>query len=127
MTYSTTVNIDAQRVQDMFCGAFEGGSNYWLGRGRVELIHPAYADMPDDGIVWYGSSERNVFAEPDFKVTIQTEEGLKTIDANAILNGLNVMARKYGRHFSDLVKENDDADTHDVFLQCVCFGEVIYG
>lgn len=37
------------------------------------------------------------------------------------------MAEKDPRHFGDLVSENDDADTHDVFIQHVLFGEVIYG
>jgi hypothetical protein len=37
------------------------------------------------------------------------------------------MAREYGRHFSDMIAENDDATTADVFLQCCLFGELVYG
>jgi hypothetical protein len=44
-----------------------------------------------------------------------------------VTKGLEIMATKYARHFADLVSENDDADTHDVFLQCALFGEVVYG
>lgn len=127
MTYSTTINVDPQRVQDMIIGAFEGGSNYWLGNGRVELVQPAYADMPPAGVVWYGNELRNVFAEPDFKVTIQHDGEELVLDQSAITKGLLTMATRYGRHFSDLISENDDADTADVFLQCCLFGELVYG
>ena len=127
MTYQTTINVDPQTVQDLIVTAFEGGSNYWLGNSRVELVHPAYEDLPADGVVWYGNSKRNVFAEPDFKVTIDTEEGLETLDAAAIEKGLGVMATRYARHFADIVQDNMDADTGDVFLQCALFGEVVYG
>ncbi|WP_037500610.1 hypothetical protein [Sphingomonas jaspsi] len=127
MTYQTTISVDPQRVQDMIVGAFEGGSNYWLGRGRVELLRPAYAELPDDGVVWYGNSKRNVFAE-DFKVTIAVpDDALYTLEPASVTNGLRVMAEKYARHFADMTSENDDADTHDVFLQCCLFGDVIYG
>jgi hypothetical protein len=31
------------------------------------------------------------------------------------------------RHFADVLNENDDAGTGDVFLQCCLFGEIIFG
>lgn len=124
MTYQANINVEPQMIQDMIITAFEGGSNYWLGRGRVELINPPYADLPDDGVAWYGNSQRNVFAEPDFKITIETEEGLKTLDADAITRGLAAMPP---RHLADLTSDNGDAETADVFLQCALFGEVVYG
>lgn len=127
MTYTTTLSIDPKRVQDMIVGAFEGGSNYWLGRGRVELLQPAYSDLPDDGVVWYGNSKRNVFAE-DFKVTIAVpDDAVYTLEPKSIANGLQKMAGLYPEHFADMLDETDDADTADVFLQCCLFGELVYG
>jgi hypothetical protein len=58
MTYETSVKVDPQRVQDMISGAFEGGSNYWLGRVRVELISPKYSDLPEDGVVLRSKTPR---------------------------------------------------------------------
>lgn len=125
MTYATIITIDPQRVQDMIVGAFEGGSNYWLGQGRVELIHP---ERPKNGIVWYGDDKINVFADPDFKVTIDVpEDELYTLDAAAITRGVAIMTADYPRHMADLLSENDDGETSDVFLQCALFGEVTYG
>lgn len=37
------------------------------------------------------------------------------------------MPVKYPRHWADVLAENDDATTGDVFLQCCLFGECIFG
>ena len=37
------------------------------------------------------------------------------------------MAEKYPRHFTDMIQEQDDATTADVFFQCVVLQDVIYG
>ena len=44
-----------------------------------------------------------------------------------IEKGLETMRDKYPRHWADLVEENDDLITGDVFLQCAVFGELVYG
>ena len=43
-----------------------------------------------------------------------------------IAGGLEVLATYYPRHFADLVNENADPITADVFLQCCLFGELLY-
>lgn len=122
------IYIDPQRIQDLFVGAFEGGSNYWLGRGRVKLISPKREDLPDDGVVWYGNRKRNVFAE-DFKITIELLDEDETVEINPakVQKGLKIMAREYPVHFTDFIREEDDADTSDVFLQLCLFEEIVYG
>ena len=44
-----------------------------------------------------------------------------------IQKGLETMRDKYPHHWADLVEENDDLITGDVFLQCAVFGELVYG
>lgn len=41
--------------------------------------------------------------------------------------GLQIMANKYPTHFADLLNDNQDLNTADVWLQCCLFGELIYG
>lgn len=41
--------------------------------------------------------------------------------------GLELMRNQYPRHYADLVEEEDDAITGDVWLQLTVFGELIYG
>jgi hypothetical protein len=44
-----------------------------------------------------------------------------------VQKGLELMRDQYPRHYADLVEENDDLVTGDVWLQCAVFGELIYG
>lgn len=44
-----------------------------------------------------------------------------------VRKGLRLMKKDYPYHYADLVEENDDAETGDVWLQLAVFGEVIYG
>lgn len=53
--------------------------------------------------------------------------GMVILDLDAVRRGLQVMATECPRHFANLVNEDDDAETADVFVQCCVFGEVIYG
>jgi hypothetical protein len=49
-----------------------------------------------------------------------------TVGPADLKRGLKVMAEKYPKHFRDIIEENDDANTADIFLQCVIFGEEVY-
>ena len=44
-----------------------------------------------------------------------------------VKKGLELMRDQYPRHYADLVTENDDLITGDVWLQLATFGELIYG
>jgi hypothetical protein len=51
------------------------------------------------------------------------------LDRAAIERGKELLAtdERYSHHYADVLNENDDADTGDVFLQLCLFGEVVYG
>ena len=49
------------------------------------------------------------------------------ITIDDVRKGLELMRDEYPRHWADLVEENDDLITGDVFLQLAVFGELIYG
>ena len=119
-----TIEMPEQRIQDLLCNAFEGGSNYWYvingknypeGQTKESLgIEFEHLELPFKG----GS-----LIVGDF----DGDEGDKVLDLKAIKKGLRIMANKHPRHFGDWLGENDDATTGDVFLQCCLFGEVVYG
>lgn len=52
---------------------------------------------------------------------------LYPLTLESVQKGLACMAEKAPRHYGDLLSENDDAITADVFIQCCCFGEIVYG
>ena len=45
----------------------------------------------------------------------------------ALEKGWEIFRDKFRNHYSDAIRENDDAITGDTFLQCVAFGDAIYG
>jgi hypothetical protein len=80
---------------------------------------------------WY--ADETFYAEPDFAIQIvhdgeidatPTSKNIARVDFD---RGMDVMQEKYPQHWADIINESDDANTADVFLQCVVFGEVIYG
>lgn len=65
---------------------------------------------------------------------VEDDDVIHIIDLSAIKNGLAVMAEIFPHDFADILIENDDATTGDLFLQCCCFpeqirqdGEAIFG
>lgn len=119
------LKISAQRIQDLLCNALEGGSNYWY-----EIMSFNYPERQT-------KESLNIefqHLELPFKagsLTIRDNEeaklGDKILNLQTITEGLQIMADKFPNHFSDFLKEDDDAITGDVFLQCCLFKDVIYG
>lgn len=50
-----------------------------------------------------------------------------TLTLKDVRKGLRLMKKLYPHHYADLVTENDDLETGDVWLQLAVFGELIYG
>ena len=134
----TTVQISDDRVRDLLCCAFEGGSNYWYAELGLANKDSKKADFNlggskrpaglDDLWSWiyvapfvegeglrFVDGENNVDPADDFFINRET-----------IQKALQTMAEKYPTRFNNFVTENDDAETGDVFLQCLAFGEVQY-
>mgnify|MGYP007101836778 CR=1 FL=1 len=55
------------------------------------------------------------------------ESAKHRITLDNVRKGLELMRELYPRHYADLVEENDDLITGDVWLQLTVFGELIYG
>lgn len=126
--------VDWQRVADAMVGAIEGGSTYWLNSCHASLDDNSQTlkraiQLADN--IWYaeasywrdGGRALVKYDNPETGPSIAEKE----IGKAELLLGLRAMAEKSPRHFADLVNENDDAMTHDVFIQYVLFGDIIYG
>jgi len=123
-----SIQITDQRIKDLLCSAFEGGSNDWYL--IVAENYPAGKTFESLNI------HRDFFPHLELplmeggSLTIGDIEDDKVepviLDRNAIEKGLRIMADKYPLHFGDFLNENDDATTGDVFLQCCCFGKLVY-
>lgn len=146
----TEVKIGIDKIQNLLCSAFEGGSNYWYyihkfkkptsmpnkEKGEKHIFrHIDYPTNPGgyvEVIDLYAECEmdnappHDVFGRSDFKGWKPKTKPVR-LDLKRLEKGLKIMAEKYPRHFADVMNENDDACTGDVFLQCCVFGDVIYG
>ena len=112
-----------EQMKGLLCSAIEGGSNYWCtlekhNRKDVgkEFVHEA--PFEKDGFLIV--SDRKSGEEP------QMDEPF-SVNLESLEKGWEIFKEKYPSHYADVLKENDDAETGDVYLQCVVFGELIYG
>lgn len=111
-TFAITMNVPQQVVTDTLISAFEGGSNYWyddLDRIAPKKTPYISEDCANEGFTLI-SHEHN-----EQKYTVKPEDYPKA---------LQIMAEKYPRHFGNMIKKNGDAETGDVLLQILCFGDV---
>ena len=131
---AVTVAVTRRNISYQLCAAVEGGIGYWCPRQDFKYTRP---DNPV-AIMDAGESDGQIWPcydyplQPGGAVSFRAEDGKgkkKTIVLNldTITKGLQLMAQHSPRHFANLVNENGDATTGDVFVQYVAFGEIIYG
>lgn len=140
MTDSATVKVEFEipllRVADMLVSAFDpavASTSYWAEIAGYRK--PPQLEHTLDRLGGRAASECYVYRYCDYPinkdgavVVMDTEEGKGyEINLDTIRAGLKVMAEKFPEHFADLIGEDDDATTSDVFVQCCVFGDVIYG
>ena len=106
-------------IGNLLCNGCEGGINYW-------------AESPDNNAKEVGA---DYFHEAPLKEGVfftlrdaEDEDAEEVrIDRKAIDKGIKIFATKYPWHCANALTEDDDAETGDVFIQCVAFGEIVYG
>jgi len=132
------LEVSLDRVGDLLCSAFEGGSNYWY---RIDYDKSeAPKEINYDFFGYEENGKKYVFRHVNWPLTggklfvfdRDAEEDDEDrfqgyLDLEACKKGLKLMAEKYPRHYGDFADENDDADTGDVFLQLALFGDIIFG
>lgn len=86
----------------------------------------AIALLKGKGIMVYDCYDENIDYEmgdiSEFPKSAKHHITIKDVE-----KGLKLMRDQYPRDWADLVEEEDDLNTGDIFLQLAVFGEVIYG
>lgn len=133
---TTTKEITREQVANLLCSAFEGGSNYWY---RIEVFHApssfqfnSGADLGEPAGYF---KQIDYPLNPDGYLTVSDYHAdpsmmvKRRLNYNSIKRGLQLMAesKEYAHHWRDLIVEDGDQVTADVFLQFCLFGEVVYG
>lgn len=131
ITVQATLEVPFEHITNAIIGAIEGGSTYWMDSfAPLPASEDIRAELRADDKVWYAEPEfweRGGSARTTFDKPTASDPGHRTIGKDELVKGLSVMATKAPKHFADLISENDDAITHDVFIQCVLFGEIVFG
>ncbi len=128
-TVTLTHTLTSEQISDILTSALEGGSNYWCR--VVDCLAPMTTwEFDSEPKSEQGHWAQDFPLNPGGKVLIvdklDGDAGVLTLDAEAIQKGLNVLAEKYPWHITNILSENDDAETGDVLLQCSLFGDIIY-
>lgn len=128
MKITITKEITQEMISDLIITALEGGSNYWyMIEKKITPKDWTWNTMPEIAPKHYiGDYPMNTGGGLVIS-TLEEDEENKTLNLKSIKQGLEIMAEKYPKHFSDMLEENTDGDTGDVFLQCCLYGDIIYG
>ena len=122
LTIQMNVEIDLERLYWLLSTGLEGEISYWglFSEGKYFLQLNEAKDVD--------------FTLPEAYVNIHVspnDDGEFTdyyrLDFDAFKSGLQVMAKDCPRHFADFINDHADGITSDVFIQCCCFGEIVYG
>lgn len=126
MAFATQTAINLTQLAYLAVSAFECND---MTASWCESAKPV--TLPE-GITspWYADPK---FWESDFQITVvhddpEDDGQLTTVVSRAdVQKGFDVMASKYPSHMGDFLSENHDAETADVWWQCVVLGDIIYG
>lgn len=110
---------------DLLTAAMEGGSNYWyffryevnpaIGEpdGETPLVDRIYTALKNGHTLYIHEIEDDVL--------------LGAINMRSIREGERKMQKDHPYHFADVVAENADAITGDVWFQYAVMGALVYG
>lgn len=131
-----TMNIDNKKLFNLLCSAIYDEWNFRIATSSWTSINEFwYSDANEEN---RKSNPRPCIEDKIWTYVmasnahiikfVDKEDGSESFMTwTRIENGTNTMAEKYERHFMDVIMENDDAVTADVWFQCVLLDEVVYG
>lgn len=127
MKIEVVVEIPTRVIAYVLCTALENGAGYWL-RWPTATVHggamPAEDAEDSDMTDYYRLANGGHAFLVEHGDASRTEH---TLDLPLIQRGLTLMAAKHPKMFAELVAEDGDSHTADVFLQYCLLGEVRYG
>lgn len=129
MKFSVNVDVDREKIEDLICSAFEGGSGYWCRIMDYEFpedVEVSKLDVPYVSLPFVSGGKVICRISCD---TLEDDSEFTSLvlDLKSIDKGLELMAEKSPLHFFDVIVGNDDAMTGDIFLQYCLLGKIAFG
>jgi len=117
-----------EQRDNLIINALEGGSNYWCLPYEGDVLSKTEEEK-ENGISFAERVIKTV--ESGKSITIwdaeEETEHLGLISLENLKTAEKLMFEHFNSHYDDVINENDDATTADVFLQLVVVGNVIFG
>ena len=130
ITIAVPTEITIERLKDLLCAAFEGGIDYWGFAKHISL------DERDELKTEF-YHERPAMGGSLTILDNETQEELGILDMKSMEQALQYMADgtdkngkdcpHFKKHLADVIRENEDANTGDLFVQLAVMGEIVYG
>lgn len=130
MNITCKVDITPQQIADQMITALETPIGSWLASATLvgsECRNPKESIWYADPVLFSGAYQIAVRFDDPAKGDDGEHTGLKAISQDDVRRGLEAMVKKCPYQFGLLMRDEGDAITADVFLQCVLFGEEVYG
>ena len=116
--------LSNERREDMLVGALEGGSNYWYMLGDLSEIKEYAEGEPTAIRIMKAVIDGKKFSVLDAE---NPKDILGVFGMESIIKGEWLMTTKHPKHWADIIEENDDADTADVWFQLCVMGKIVFG
>ena len=121
--------LTRQQRSYLLSSALEGGSNYWYilpteTMTTIRKYKVAGEDNYVEDIILKAVKAGESLAINDYE---SEEEELGCLNKESIKKGEEIMFKDYKSHFADILNENFDATTGDVWFQLCVLGDIIYG
>ena len=123
-----TVTITDEQRLNFLTSALEGGSNYWylFAKDAFDIIDKAFPPAHD--VCFVDRLWAVIKAGLSIPVRdIEEDELIGEISLASIEKGEQLLADKYAWALAEILDENDDANTADIWFQLCCLGEIVYG
>lgn len=110
-----------KQANDLIITALEGGSNYWYYL-PYEFRNAPKRMAPAEYIV------QEIHKGKSYRI-LDYEDGeyLGELSASNISRAKKLLKKDYPYFYADVIKEQWDAETADVFFQLLVMGELVYG
>jgi len=128
------LTIQDERLHDIFCNAMYSSRDLLVVEEEWDKIEehwnsPLNKDVREAHPTPYIERKMWAYIEAGKSIAFYDEyqERFCELSWHRVADGTAKMAKDYDWHFMNIITENDDAITADVWLQCVLLGEVVYG
>jgi hypothetical protein len=141
MKIKAEIEFNEERVYNLFCSVMYDNHNpFYVVPLEMNRVNKYLIGNPDAFNNLVGDFKHNTHVfEPKviaylkanprhyFRLEDEYSGDVHKLTWKKMCDGIKVMIQKQPSHFSDVMQDNDDAITADVWIQCALLGEVIYG